>query len=112
MIEIPTFSDVAFFTEQVTLEDIIYNLRFRYNAALDRYYLDLNDATDAPILSGIKLVCNTLLNRFSKDERNPTGYLTCQSLVASDQSPPSFGQLGQRVRLYYATLAELNAAEP
>lgn len=111
MIEIPLFAN-PFFTEQVVIEGVTYNLRFRYNTSLDRWYMDLLDADGAAILLGQKLVCNKILNRFSADERNPTGVLVCQSLVTSDQNPPAFADLGQRVRLYYATLAELNAATP
>lgn len=108
MIEIPLFSD-PFFTEEVLLENVVYKLRFRYNSSMDRWYMHITDVTDVPILDGVKLVCNKILNRFSADPRNPTGVLVCQSQT-SDQSPPGRNDLGTRVKLFYATLDELNAA--
>ena len=109
MIEIPLFPGTAFFTEQVQLESRIYNLRFRYNTALDRWYMDLSDDQDVAVLLGVKLVCNKILNRFSADDRNPTGFLVCQSQT-SDESPPAFADLGQRVKLFYAPFEETQAA--
>ena len=110
MIEIPLFSD-PFFTEEVLLENTVYKLRFRYNSSMDRWYMHISDVNDVPILDGVKLVCNKILNRFSADPRNPPGVLVCQSQT-SDQSPPGLKDLGTRVKLFYATLDELNIAEP
>lgn len=110
-LEIPTFTDSAFYTQTVLLEGKAYNLRFRYNTSMDRWYMHLADDADIPILDGVKLVCNKALNRLSADPRNPTGVLMCQSQT-SDDSPPGLKDLGDRVRLFYFTLAELNEAEP
>lgn len=108
-LEIPTFPADPFYTETVLLEGKAYNLRFRYNTSMDRWYMHIADDADVPILDGVKLLCGKVLNRLSADPRNPSGVLMCQSQT-SDDSPPGLKDLGDRVRLFYFTLDELNVA--
>ena len=86
-----------FFTQSVVLDGINYVLRFQYNQREDVYYISIVDATlGTDILSGIKLVVNWgLIQRYNGGDivGLPPGELVVLS-NSSDDSPPTFGNLG------------------
>lgn len=106
---IPTVLDAEYWTQKTRLDGRDYLLRFSYNQRLDRYFLDLLDDEETPLVQGIRLVTNwPLLRHYRWDERVPPGELMAISLQ-TDVTPPRFGELGEgrRVELtYFSTEAE------
>ncbi len=65
MIIIP-FSDLASFNEEITLDNIPYNIRFDYNIRFEHWSFSISTRDLIPIVSGIKLVINySLLDQYS-----------------------------------------------
>jgi len=109
VIEIPTSTDTAYRSQKCRLDGRDFVLRFSYNEREDRYYVDILDEEETPILRGLKLVSNwRLLRHYHHDPRVPPGELMATDLTG-DNSPPSFGELGigKRVELTYFTEDEL-----
>lgn len=113
-VEIPTRPDLVNYTTRVVLDAKRFDLDIAYNQRDDRYYLSIYDAATVAnadgsrtaILAGIALVVATpLLGQF-RDRARPLG-----DMVVIDsrdpQQDPKRGELGDRVRLYYMTRAEL-----
>lgn len=55
-IEIPLRRDIFDYTQQITLEAVIYTLGIRYNGRMDRWLLDIKDAAASDLLLGIPLL--------------------------------------------------------
>ncbi len=92
---IPTVLDAEYWTQKTRLDGRDYLLRFSYNQRLDRYFLDLLDDEETPLVQGIRLVTNwPLLRHYRWDERVPPGELMAISLQ-TDVTPPRFGELGE-----------------
>lgn len=53
---IPARNDIPSYKFRVTLSGVNYTLSFRYNGRMNRYILDINDASNNQILSGIPLL--------------------------------------------------------
>ena len=108
---IPTLPD-PFYTTRVRLEDRDYTLEFWYATRSGRYYLNLLDAEEVPLVCGLKLVCNVPLLRYHHHKAGvPAGELivTCST---PNPVPPTLGELGEGLRceLSYFTRDELEAA--
>ncbi len=108
---IPTLPD-PYYTTRARLDDRDYTFEFWYSTRSGRYYLNLLDAEETPLVCGLKLVCNVPLLRFHHHKDGvPAGELivTCATL---DVTPPSLGELGEGLRceLSYFTREELEAA--
>ncbi len=109
---VPTI-DEPFYTSRVRLDDRDYTLEFWYATRTDRYYLNLFDAEEVPLVCGLKLVCNVPLLKYQHHkDAVPAGELI---VVCStpDATPPKLGEIGAGLRceLTYFTRAELEAVE-
>jgi hypothetical protein len=107
---IPTLPE-PFYSIRVRLDDRDYTLEFLYSPRQSRYYLNLFDSEDAPLLLGLKLVSNTpLLRYFHFRDGIPPGELvvTCTML---DRTSPTLGELGEglRCQLTYFSVSEVAA---
>lgn len=104
---IPTDTEAPFFTQRTRLGDSDYTLKFRYNFREERYYMDILDAEEVPIVLGVKLLTNWKIFRYYRDPRLPTGELIVTTLT-NDDTPPKLGELGedQRCELSYYEAAE------
>jgi len=106
---IPTVVGSPDYTLRTRLDGREYNLRFLWNQREGRWYLNISDDSDTPIVSGQKLVCNWPLLRFYQyDKRVPPGDLRVISLSA-DGSPPGWEDLeiGRRCQLVYFPKTDL-----
>lgn len=54
-IEIPVRNDIFAYSIKVTLENLVYTLRFRWNSRIEKWVMDVNDGSDEPLLSGLIL---------------------------------------------------------
>ena len=61
----------SYFSQRTVLAGIELYLEFGWNTLAGRWYLTICDATESPIVSGIKLVTGTIMTRRVRDERFP-----------------------------------------
>lgn len=62
---VPARNDVPWYKFKITLSNVIYTLRFRYNVRMQRWIMDIADASDNDIINGIPLLLlRTLSDRF------------------------------------------------
>jgi hypothetical protein len=94
---IPTDTEQPFFTQRTRMSDADYTLVFRYNFREERYYMDILDAEESPIVLGVKLLTNWKIFRYYKDPRMPAGELIVTTLT-KDVTPPKLGELGEGMR--------------
>jgi hypothetical protein len=100
-IEIPVAVDTPLYTERVTLDGIEYILKFDWHEREGRWFLGLFTIDEQPLATGIKVVANwPLLRRFT-DARMPPGLLIAVDLSPMNGEPPSYTELGTRVKLHY-----------
>lgn len=102
-LKIPLDEESPWYSFTVTLTGVSYTFTLRYNIRLDRWMLDIADASETPILSGIPLLI----------ERNLTGQYTALDLppgvlFVTDDS----GRELQPGLLSFLTDHSLNYADP
>lgn len=54
-IQIPVRTDILAYSLEVTLEGVVYTLSFRWNARMEKWIMDIGDATGNPLLIGLVL---------------------------------------------------------
>ena len=65
---IPT-QDLAAYNFQVTLDNVVYTLKFDYNERNDHWSFSISTADNDPIIEGIKLVFNVnLIEQYQDDQ--------------------------------------------
>lgn len=96
---IPTSESVPF-TEQVTLDGVVYELQFHFNQREGFWYFNILDTNGVRIKSGIKVVVNfPLILRVTNLARPPGEILALDTAV--EASDPGQDELGSRVALAY-----------
>ena len=65
----------ACFTEAVTLDGSVFNLRFYWNTRAAAWFMDISDAVNNPILAGVRLVVSYPLLGQHPESTMPTGEL-------------------------------------
>lgn len=106
ILEIPTSSDDAAYTQTVSLEGIFYLLRIFWNTRDVSWYLDMSLTDATPIIVGKKLVIDHEIINRHKIPQQPPGALF---LVDTGLSKETCGRtdLGDRCKLIYLTSDEL-----
>lgn len=113
MIQLPPYNDGTdrqpSYDFTITLSDVLYRVILRYKDRLDRWYLYLYDADDAPLLLGKKLSVDTeLLAQYEIEGLPPGEIVLWDSSTAGAEC--GFEDLGVRCLLMYITPAEIPAA--
>ncbi len=106
VLEIPT-TELADYEEQVTLDGLLYTLRFRFNPRCDAWFLDISDGDGAPIVMGRKLVVDF---PFTAQHGHREGIVQGEIFVYDTslrKIDPRFGELGERVLALYLERAEI-----
>lgn len=127
MVEIPLRTDLPHFTVVVELDGLNYRLEFTWNTRESCWYMHMYDADEALIQSSLKCVVGWLVGFLeSVDSRRPPGGFLFHDTSRGDVDPtwtagkdvfffdelrrvPGYGELGDRVRLYYVEVADLAA---
>lgn len=92
----------------INLDDIQYNLNFRWNALNEYWVMDVSSANDVPIVFGVKVVANyNLLNQYSMDGK-PPGDIVCQNVVGGWEDIRRY-DMGQVDELVYYAMGELQS---
>lgn len=87
-------------------EEFVFNVR--WNGRDEAWFIDILASDRTQILSGIKIVCGTLLGDRNTDPRFPNGVLQAIDL-SGDQLDATFEDLGIRVVIYFFSDEELDA---
>ena len=108
MLILPTRTNIPHYEFEIELDGVSVRLEFRWNDREAAWFFDVLELDASPILQGRKVVLGLpLLGRFA-DARLPTGDLIAID-TAGTNVEPGIDELGTRVRLCYATAAELAA---
>jgi hypothetical protein len=83
----PLRNDLPAYRFKLDLSGTVYTLAFRYNTRMQRWIMDLMDASGTPLIMGSVLLLRTpLLNRFVIDEL-PPGVLLAYDDTDKDTQP-------------------------
>lgn len=96
---IPTPDDLKAFSLQVQLDGATFTIRLIWNVRDSEWYLDLYDSSQEPVISGHRLVANSLVLLNCVRENRPLGEL--MALSTQDDLDPGLNDLGNRVTLLY-----------
>ena len=101
---IPTKTDSEHYTQQVELDDVVYELLLAWNHRDGHWFLSVSLADGTPIMSGVRVVVDVPLLHYCGHPSKPAG-----TLVAVDTSgaglDPGLIELGGRVLLMYEEAA-------
>lgn len=79
VLQLPTFKDRDAYRYEVELSGALFWIELRWNRADGRWYLSIADATEAPLLTGLRVVSDAPLLRLGADARLPPGDLVAYS---------------------------------
>jgi hypothetical protein len=91
--QIPARNDLPFYKFRISLSSTVYSFSFRYNGRMQRWMLDINDASGNQILSGIPvLILRNLVSQY-RTLAVPVGLLFATDDTGTDTQPTvySFG---------------------
>lgn len=92
----------------INLDDVPYNMTFRWNAMNEYWVMDISTSEDLPIIFGVKIVANyNLLAQYSMDAK-PQGNLLCQNIVGGWETIRRY-DMGQVDELVYYGIGELES---
>lgn len=86
---IPFAANLPWFTQPVTFSGVTYTLEFQYNARESRWFMDVLDVSEAPILLGIPLNIKRDLTGQYGSYALPKGMFFCRDDSGANQ-PPTF----------------------
>lgn len=92
----------------VTLDSIAYLCDFTWNAYDGSWWLDMYDAVEKPIRTGIKCVLGTYLGRTCQSPPFSRGALVCYD-TSGAQLDAGLNDFGSRVKMVYLTARDLIA---
>ncbi len=103
---LPLRSDLEDYDLQVTLDGVLFTLRFRWNRREQCWYMDVGGENGRPILASIKVVIDYPLGARSRNALMPAGMFVAVD-TTSQRLDPGLNDLGVRVLLLYFEVAEL-----
>lgn len=101
--KIPFAADRAWFSQPITLQGVAYTLEFQYNARAQRWFMDILDASEQPILLGIPLEIRRDLNGQYGAYVFPKGLFFCRDNSGSD-NPPTLNSFNVDHQLLFVDL--------
>lgn len=122
MIEIPLRKDLPHFDVTVDLDEQTFTIEVYWNSRHRNYYLNIYDQDDVLLVGGIKISVYYPLRGILRDDRLFTGFLFAADATVDDpvwtdgvdrfvgdavERVPGFGELGDRVRVYYQSASEV-----
>lgn len=100
-ISIPLKSDFPWYSFQTTLSGTLYTLTARYNVRSQRWMLDIGDASNNPILTGLPILVNRNINQQYVVSGAPVGYFFCVDNT-QQENQPTRNSFGNTHELFYA----------
>jgi hypothetical protein len=100
--EIIPFKTPSQWREQITLGNIPYILRFKWNALNEFWSMDVLDGDENFIVVGVKIVTNwNLLEQYSMLEK-PLGDIICQNIIGGNGKIQRYDMNSTTELIYYA----------
>lgn len=105
-IQIPLRTDILAYSLKVTLEDVVYTLKFRWNSRLVKWIMDIRDVAGEPLLVGRVLYEGIpMIWRFvGRIEGLPPGEFFVIDETGQNRDP-DLETLGTDIKLVYAEAA-------
>lgn len=100
ILTIPTSTTLGAYTQQVSLDDILYNFTFQFNDREGYWYFSIADETGNALRSGIKITANWPMLRLLIGENALPGLIMAIDPTDQDQDP-GLADLGDKVFLVY-----------
>jgi Domain of unknown function (DUF6983) len=93
LLTIPVGNSLPFVQFRITLSGVIYTLTFKYNTRMSRWVMEIDDANDNQLLSGIVLLIERNLTGQYLYLAIPPGVFFCTDDTGQDTQPvqTSFG---------------------
>lgn len=105
-LECPTRNDLPSYKYVISLDGTNFTLTFTYNIRMGKWFLNLGDSINTPIVSQVPIVSTwPLFDRFN-EEGIPLGTLFAFDSSGQNLDPGRF-DLGDRVRMFYAEAGTL-----
>ena len=98
--KLPIPSKTAYFSEDVSMTGVTYQLTFEWNTRLAAWYFSIATQDGQPILVGQKILPLVDLTTRHKDNRLPDGTIVC--LSTDSQRRPGRSDLGSYINLYFS----------
>jgi len=98
--EVPLRNDLFWYHFITTFSGVKYTVHIRYNTRMNRYMMDLNDASDNPILSGIPVLIQRNLTGQYSTLSIPAGTFVATDDTGNENQPTQFS-FGLNHTLYY-----------
>ncbi len=108
LVVVPTLKDVDGYVQKTSLEGRDFSLYFRHNSRLGRWFVDVYDQDQVPIMLGVRCVANWSLGRLTVDPRKPPGTLIVVDRevgAAKDPSKCNLGETGRFALMYAESVA-------
>lgn len=103
---LPLRTDAPRYALRVDLDAQRYSFEFEWNDRAGAWFFNLLDASEDPILQGVRVVVNSSLLELFRDPRLPPGVLFAADSTGLDLDP-GLTDLGDRVQLVYYPLVDL-----
>lgn len=100
IVKLPVSTILDSYNFTISLESVIYNFEFKYNARRKRWLMDIYDSERNPILLGTAMLTNVDIASRFKSESLPPGVFMVFDLSGLNKNPEQF-DLGDNVILLY-----------
>lgn len=97
---VPLRNDLPFYKFKINLSGSFYTLQIRYNGRMQRYIMDLNDASGNQIMSGIPILIERNLFGQYAELSLPAGIFFATDDTGQDTQPTQYS-FGIDHTLYY-----------
>lgn len=104
LFECPTRVDLPAYGYQVQLDGITYGLNFTYNDRMSRWMISISDSSGNLLVGEVPVIVNYPLFDRYKVTGLPAGTLFAFDTANTNADPTRY-ELGDRVRLYYQSVA-------
>lgn len=108
MVTLP-WQDSADFIEEITLDNVPYNFRFTFNSRGEFWTMDIDSRDQVEIISGVRLALDQELLRQHPGRSLPPGMMFPIDDTGNKNPIEQGDFLNGRVKLVYATEAEVEA---
>jgi hypothetical protein len=98
---VPTQQNLPWYITRISLSGTVYTLRFRYNSRMQRWILDIADASNNDLINGLPILINQNVNGQYVITGLPPGFFFAIDTTQQDMQPTlnSFGTINS---LFYS----------
>jgi hypothetical protein len=102
LLTIPARNDLPWYKFKIALSGVQYTLHFRFNSRMNRWILDIRDASDNPIILGLPVLINRDMAGQYITFAIPPGIIYATDDTQTDTQPTQFS-FGVDHTLWYGT---------